>query len=855
MVSDVASGKSLIPLRPRNKRVFVILDDVDDEKQLHALAGKAKWFGSGSRILVTTRDSHFPTPRLGWDHVSVYEVKVLDDGEARELLGKHAFPTYQKLESRTDLVRGFLNHAKGLPLALEVLGSLLRGTTEDVWESILKRLSTTPNQKINNVLKVSYDGLEKNEREIFLHVACFFKGRARDYTESVLDSCDLQTTAGFDTLIKRSLIRIEHGNLQMHDLIQSMGMHMCMRRSRLWLYEDVLEVLSRDMGDCAVKAIVLELPKPMEICIGPVAFTKMRNLRLLILCNVSFQGPIRLPNQLRWLGWAECSPWIPEFSSGPNKLVVLDIRGGRMEGEPKLFEMPGEPRQFEDFQNLKHISFCLCNSLVCTPDLLGIPNLEELEFQLCSNLVEAHKSIAYHDKLRVLKIHKCFKLSVFPMLKSKSLQVLSLADCKKFERFPDIPHKLEGLKELNLDGTAIKELPPSIEHLVSLQRMSICRCMNLKSLPSSIYKLQNLEELKIRYCPRLVRFPKYEDLADPHIKTGLSHLRSLDFRQGRLSEVEFLENLSCCPLLRELDLYENEITSLPTSLHKRDHLSVLRVSCCRRLREIPELPSSLNCFQAMDCDLEKSGHLTSFDNFVRRGLILPAISSLGQESPYYNILIPGVEMPEWVLPFEGDSISFMASEDLYRKFLGLVLCFVFCGYSYDGGDTILEIEPYVNGKSLGTLQKRFVYMDSVNIYLEYTVPFNLFGEVDFGQIEGSYVQFSLRVKIDDIVTKGLQIICKPLQDDLKIEIRDNHLMDLALLMEVDLESTYSKVETSESIDLEAESLLVHKDYSSEAGPPEDLQDCQMRSEEHSQIVVKSGAYSHLRDANEDRVDF
>ncbi|XP_048131540.1 disease resistance protein RUN1-like [Rhodamnia argentea] len=729
VVSDVARGKSLIPLRLRDKRVLVILDDVEDVEQLCALAGKANWFGSGSRILITTRDRHLLTPTIDRDRVYVHEVKALEDGEARALLSKHAFPTYKKLESRTDLLDGFPNHAKGLPLALEVLGSLLCGTTEDVWESILKRLSMTPNEKINNVLKVSYDGLEKNEREIFLHVACFFKGQAREYTERVLDGCDLQTAAGFDTLIKRSMIRIEYGNLQMHDLIQSMGMHMVEqefddpgRRSRLGLYEDVLEVLSRDMGDCAVTAIVLELPKPTEMCIRPAAFTKMRKLRLLVVRNISFQSPVSLPNQLRCLGWAECSPWIPEFSSGPNKLVVLDIHGGRIEGEPKKIEVSGEPRQFEDFQNLKHISFHECKSLVCSPDLFGIPNLEELEFQHCYNLVEAHESIAYHDKLRVLKIHECSEFSIFPMLKSKSLQLLSIANCEKFERFPDIPHELKGLKELNLEGTAIKELPPSIEYLVSLQRMSIRRCMNLESLPSSIYKLQNLEELKILYCPR--------------------------------------------------------------------------------------------------------------------GLTLPAISSIGLESPYYNILIPGVEMPEWVLPFEGDSISFMASEDLYRKFLGLTLCFVFCGDYSDEGEALLEIEPHVNGKSRGTLQKSFLYLYSDHIYLEYTVPFNLFGEVDFGQTEGSYVQFSIRVEIEDIVEKqGFRIICKPLEDDLKIEIQDKQLMDLALLKEVDLESTYSKVEISESTDLEAESSLAHKDYSNEADPQEDLQDCQMSTEEHSQRVV------------------
>ena len=70
----------------------------------------------------------------------------------------------------------------------------------------------------------------------------------------------------------------------------------------------------------------------------------------------------------------------------------------------------------------------------------------------CKSLVEAHESIAYHDKLQVLDLRECPELSVFPNeLKSKNLRRLHLEKCTKFERFPDIPHKLKGLKELYIN--------------------------------------------------------------------------------------------------------------------------------------------------------------------------------------------------------------------------------------------------------------------------------------------------------------------------------------------------------------------------------------------------------------------
>ncbi|XP_048132809.1 disease resistance protein Roq1-like [Rhodamnia argentea] len=374
--------------------------------------------------------------------------------------------------------------------------------------------------------------------------------------------------------------------------------------------------------DCAVKAIVLELPKRTEICIGPDAFTKPRKLKLLILRNVSFQGPVCLPNQLRYLEWAGCIPWIPEFSSGPNKLVVLDVSGGRMLGEPKQFEFS------QGFQNLKYISFYECGLLVCTPNLSCTPNLMELEIQSCDNLEVVHESIANHDKLQVVDINDCPKLHYFPILHSKTLQALRIEECEYFERFPDIPHELEGLKELCFRYTAIEEVPTSIEYLVSLRRMCLGGCDRLISLSSSIYKLQNLEELELNECKKLTTFPKYDYSADSGMKTGLPKLRKLDFRYCSLFEVEFLENLFCVPLLESLELHGNEITSLPTSIHKRDHLSTLIVSWCDGLREIPKLPPYVILFDAQNHhSLKNTDHLTSLNDFVCRGLAMADISS------------------------------------------------------------------------------------------------------------------------------------------------------------------------------------------------------------------------------------
>ncbi|XP_030515686.2 disease resistance protein Roq1-like, partial [Rhodamnia argentea] len=502
----------------------------------------------------------------------------------------------------------------------------------------------------------------------------------------------------------------------------------------------------------------------------------MRRLRLLILRNVhnSFQGPICIPNQLRWFEWPG-APSIPEFSSGPKKLVGLGMSKSSITTVAK---------QFKDFQQLKYIKLSYCESLVSMPDLSCTPNLEELDLGYCKKLVEVHESVAYHDKLQELKLTGCSKLSVFPkVLKSKHLQALYLDGCKKFERFPDIPNELEGLEELWLLGTAIKELLASIENLVSLESLFLDNCNNLTSLPSSIYNLQNLESLGIRGCTNFTRFPKYEDSLDPRMKTGLSSLGSLRLEGCSLSEVEFLENLSCFPFLRQLRLTGNNMTGLPTSLNKRAHLSHLIVENCRQLEEIPELPPSISYLSADGCEsLKNNGDLTSLHHFVRKGLAMADIYSTGRMPDGFIIILDGGDMPEWIFPIEG-SISFMASKDLYDKFLALALCFVLCN---DESEEIPLVVSHANGKRLDHLIHYSYESNLDQMSLEYLTPCELWEEVEFSQIDGSYVRFS--ISSTAVKKWGFRILCKPLEDDLKEVLQENKLIDPALLYEVCHES-------------------------------------------------------------------
>jgi hypothetical protein len=245
-------GISIIKSRLCGKKILLILDDVDRLEQLKALAGELDWFGSGSRVIITTRNKHLL-------HVQgierVYELEGLKDGEALELFAWNAFKTKEIDPSYVDISKRAVHYSNGLPLCVEIIGSDLYGKTKSEWKSALDTYEKIPHQTIQEILRVSYDGLTEREKEIFLDITCFFKGYKLSDVVNILTS-----GRGFDpdyaiqVLIDKSLIKIDHYNVRIHDMIEDMGREIVRlesaskpgERTRLWFSTDILHVFKEN---------------------------------------------------------------------------------------------------------------------------------------------------------------------------------------------------------------------------------------------------------------------------------------------------------------------------------------------------------------------------------------------------------------------------------------------------------------------------------------------------------------------------------------------------------------------------------------------------------------------------------
>lgn len=269
--------------------------------------------------------------------------------------------------------------------------------------------------------------------------------------------------------------------------------------------------------------------------------------------------------------------------------------------------------------------------------------------------------------LVLLSLKDCKNFEYLPSHISglKRLQILNLSGCSKLRKFPEIVERMECLSELYLDGTAVTKLP--IDLLPGLAFLNLKDCKNFESLGSDVITgLKHLKILNLSGCSKLRMFPKFlekmecltelnlegtaigelssfEELCELvglnlekgmtvlkliklHSLTSLQRLSvnssasySMDIKLRPLSMLCSIRkiDLSDCNLgegaipidicrfaqLETLNLSGNNFVSLPGTINCLSKLKDLILEGCKRLKSLPELPSSIEKVRVDGCVL------------------------------------------------------------------------------------------------------------------------------------------------------------------------------------------------------------------------------------------------------------
>eukprot|EP00253_Pinus_taeda_P021417 PITA_21417 len=523
-INNVAEGIEMLKIV--SQRSLIILDDIDHIHQMDALCAPLT-NTIGSLILITSRNRDVLIS-AGIGESSIYTLKGLHGKHPQELFCWHAFDRPSPVVGFEEVVEEFLNVCNGLPLSLKVLGALLRGKDDlKLWKAQLRKTSKVLPEDIRSTLRISYDALDKEEKEIFLDIACFFIGKDRDTAIRVWDGSNWEGLLGLWTLENRCLVEVDGKNcLSMHDHLRDLGRDIAEDLEyprRLWHFTENFPDIR--YGRSFVRGVSRSNRSMLQV-VGGESDSVER-----IFSSEQLPPPV-------YLHWERC----PKSSFAPsiplNNLSVLHIQGDRLRTLwQHEFQAPLQLRELhidaplskvpESIGKLKHLEkvFLNCYLLQTLPESIGnLSGLQSLDLRSCSSLQTLPDSVGNLSGLQSLDLRSCSSLQTLPdsVGNLSGLQSLDLSCCYNLQTLPDSVGNLSGLQSLDLTWCYILQtLPESIGNLSGLQSLHLGLCSRLQTLPDSVGNLSGLQSLNLSSCFSLQTLPDSVG--------NLSGLRSLNF--------------------------------------------------------------------------------------------------------------------------------------------------------------------------------------------------------------------------------------------------------------------------------------------------------------------------------------
>ena len=284
---------------------------------------------------------------------------------------------------------------------------------------------------------------------------------------------------------------------------------------------------------------------------------------------------------------------------GCSKLRTLDPSIGKLKNLKllnlkKCQELTSLPNMFE-WKSLVTLNLTGCSKVKKLPEFVGnMTHLQELLLEGTA-ITELPSSVKCLIGLTSLDLTDCKKFELLPstICSLKSLDKIVLLGCSKFDKLPKGLGNITSLTNLDFSGTAIKELPSSIEFLNGLEVLSLEDCKKFVRLPSTVCSLKSLRVMNLSRCPKFVNLP---------VNLGnLEHLGGLNL-EGTAIEV-LPSSVGHLAALGGLNLKDcKNLVCLPSTICNLKRVSKFNLAGCSKITNLPENLGNMESLYAFSLD-------------------------------------------------------------------------------------------------------------------------------------------------------------------------------------------------------------------------------------------------------------
>ncbi|MFS7926099.1 putative P-loop containing nucleoside triphosphate hydrolase, leucine-rich repeat domain superfamily [Helianthus anomalus] len=428
----------------KEKRFLIVLDDVWSEnyEEWETLVSPFHDCAPRSKIIMTTRKMQL-LKKLGCDDLSY--LQTLSDDDAMSLFAQHAlgvnnFDSHPILRPYGE---GIVKKCDNLPLALRVLGRLLRTKTkeEDEWKELLNSdiWELGKGGEIIPALRLSYHDLSACLKQLFAYCSLFPKDYLFDKDDLIL----LWMAEGFLNQSSSNKSMESLGLEYFEELLSRSFFQNAPNDSSLFVMHDLLNDLAISIAGVFFLRLDNEIVKDARK-------KNLKKYRHMSFCREEYEAyskfkPIRSSTSLRTFLAVSVEPedsWGEFYLSSKILVDLLPklplLRVLRLSGY-FISEVPGT------IGSLKHLRYLNLSRTIITCLPVNVSNLYNLQ---------------------ALILYRCNRLTMLPInfTKLKNLRHLDIRDTPLLSKIPFGIGKLKSLQTLSKiiiggdNGLAITEL-------------------------------------------------------------------------------------------------------------------------------------------------------------------------------------------------------------------------------------------------------------------------------------------------------------------------------------------------------------------------------------------------------------